>query len=203
MRVRRSAEAAREAILDAAERLLQEVGPDGIRLQAVAARIGVSHPALLHHFGSREALVEAVVDRAVARLEEDLLAVLSAPGDPDPVDLLARVSATLADRGHARLVAWLTLSGRASSSERSRANWARIVAATHQARLALVPGLRDRPQDELEEDTRFTVLLSAFALFGEALAGDVHYESAGVDAEARWRFRGWLGALLLDHLARG
>src|SRR5262245_19200587 len=121
MRVRRSAEAAREAILDAAEALLQEVGPDGIRLQAVAAAVGVSHPAVLHHFGSREGLVEAVVDRAVARLEEDLLTVLSARGSPDPVDLLARVSATLADRGHARLVAWLTLSGRASSSERSRA----------------------------------------------------------------------------------
>ena len=57
-RVRRTAEDARAAILDAAERRLGATGPGGIRLQEVAADVGVSHSTVLHHFGSREGLVE-------------------------------------------------------------------------------------------------------------------------------------------------
>jgi len=34
-------------------------------LQEIAADVGVSHSTILHHFGSREALVEAVVTRAL------------------------------------------------------------------------------------------------------------------------------------------
>ena len=51
-RVRRTAEAARAAILEAAEKRLAEAGPAGIRLQGVAADVGVSHPTVLHHFCS-------------------------------------------------------------------------------------------------------------------------------------------------------
>src|SRR6478736_553059 len=63
-RVRRDAETARAAILEATEKRLVHVGPSGIRLQEVAADAGVSHPTVLHHFGSREALVQAVIVRA-------------------------------------------------------------------------------------------------------------------------------------------
>src|SRR5471032_826992 len=35
-------------------------GPAGIRLQDVARAAGVSHPTILHHFGSREGLVRAL-----------------------------------------------------------------------------------------------------------------------------------------------
>ena len=57
---RRTAEETRAAILDAAERRLKASGPASIRLQDVAAEAGISHPAVLHHFGSREGLVQAV-----------------------------------------------------------------------------------------------------------------------------------------------
>ena len=56
-RVRRTAEEAKMMILDAAERRLRELGPAGIKLQELAADVGVSHPAILHHFGSRDRLV--------------------------------------------------------------------------------------------------------------------------------------------------
>ncbi|MGH7329781.1 MAG: TetR/AcrR family transcriptional regulator, partial [Polyangiaceae bacterium] len=56
-RRRLDAEAARKLILDATERRLVRVGPSGIRLQEVAKDAGVSHPTVLHHFGSRELLV--------------------------------------------------------------------------------------------------------------------------------------------------
>jgi len=59
----------RAAIMDAVEKRLQEVGPVGIRLQDVAADVGVSHPTVLHHFGSREELLRQIADRALATVE--------------------------------------------------------------------------------------------------------------------------------------
>src|SRR5450432_3158548 len=67
-RRRRTSDEARAAILDAAERRLVSSGPAGIRLQEVAADVGVSHPTVLHHFGSREALVREVCERRFAAI---------------------------------------------------------------------------------------------------------------------------------------
>ena len=54
-----------QAILDAAENLLQEGASASIA--AVAARAGVSRVTVYAHFSSREAVLEAVVERTVAR----------------------------------------------------------------------------------------------------------------------------------------
>src|SRR5688500_10622316 len=115
LRKRRTAEQARDEILDAAERRLRESGPDAIRLQEIAADVGISHPAVLHHCGSREGLVAAVTARAMSKLETDLLGVMlrgSETGEPpDPVDVTERVADAMSEKGHARLIAWLALSG--------------------------------------------------------------------------------------------
>src|SRR5256885_1887280 len=82
----------------------------GLRLQDVADDVGISHPAVLHHFGSREALVQAVVSRAIDKLQTDLFrGIASAPDDG--AGLFDRVFETLATRGQARLIGWLLLSG--------------------------------------------------------------------------------------------
>ncbi len=54
-----------EAILDAAERLLERRAQPSIA--AVAAEAGVSRVTVYAHFPTREALLEAVVERAVTR----------------------------------------------------------------------------------------------------------------------------------------
>ena len=53
-RRRLPADEAKTRILEAAQKRLTEGGPDAIRLQDLAADLGISHPAILHHFGSRE-----------------------------------------------------------------------------------------------------------------------------------------------------
>jgi TetR/AcrR family transcriptional regulator, mexCD-oprJ operon repressor len=62
---RATAERNVEAILDAAETLLQEGAATSIA--AVATRAGVSRVTVYAHFSTREAVLEAVVERAVAR----------------------------------------------------------------------------------------------------------------------------------------
>lgn len=193
-RKRRTAEEARRLILDAAERRLNEVGPAGIRLQEVAADVGVSHPAILHHFGSRRGLVDAVVDRAVKSLETELVQAFSAAvGEVRTTAILHRVFEVFADRGHARLLAWLLLSNEQGDEAPigSGGTLEKIAKAVHSL----------RPDDDTLEDTQFTVLLAAVALFGEALAGRVMRASAGIDdADASRRFREWFARILVSHV---
>src|SRR5262245_33472286 len=56
----------REALIDAAEQLLDAGGARAVTLRAVGARAGVSHNAPYKHFDSREALLAAVAARALA-----------------------------------------------------------------------------------------------------------------------------------------
>ena len=59
-RLRRTPEEARRLILETAQALIASTGPEGLRLQDIAAAAGISHPLILHHFGSREGLVRAL-----------------------------------------------------------------------------------------------------------------------------------------------
>jgi len=54
---------ARDAVLDAFESLLIEVGERAATLDAVARRAGVSKGGLLYHFPNKEALIEVLLDR--------------------------------------------------------------------------------------------------------------------------------------------
>ncbi|MDU0326372.1 TetR family transcriptional regulator [Microbacterium sp. KSW2-21] len=53
----------RRAILDAAVQAFSEVGYNGTSLRDVAARAGLSHTGLLHHFPDKPGLLEAALDR--------------------------------------------------------------------------------------------------------------------------------------------
>ena len=55
--------AKRAEILDAAQDLFGEVGYRGASLREIAARCGLTHPGLLHHFPTKEALLLAVLER--------------------------------------------------------------------------------------------------------------------------------------------
>lgn len=198
-RQRRTAEEARAAILDVAERQLVAVGPAALRLQQVAAEVGVSHSTVLHHFGSREALLSALVTRAIARLHADLVEAISrAPQGKDQVAaLLDRVSAALDEGGHGRALAWLALSGLAPDPGLSLREVAHAAhALRHHRRGARTPPF---------EDTLFSVFLAAFALFAQSVAGPNLARSAGFsdDTRSAERFRGWLAQLLVEHLQHG
>jgi AcrR family transcriptional regulator len=54
--------AKREEILQAAIGLFAETGYHGASLREIAGRVGISHPGLLHHFPTKAALLEAVLE---------------------------------------------------------------------------------------------------------------------------------------------
>ncbi|WP_034610765.1 TetR/AcrR family transcriptional regulator [Cellulomonas sp. URHD0024] len=106
--------ATREEILDSAMQLFGEVGYNTASLREVSARVGISHPGLLHHFPSKAALLEAVLVRRDeidgAALQADLDAGM------DFFDALVRIVERNAARpGIVELFA--TLSAEATSAE--------------------------------------------------------------------------------------
>jgi AcrR family transcriptional regulator len=62
----------RSRILTAARAIHKQAGDDGLSMRRIAARLGVTAPAIYHHFRNRDAILEAVsaegFDRLVARL---------------------------------------------------------------------------------------------------------------------------------------
>jgi AcrR family transcriptional regulator len=197
-RQRRTAEEARAAILDAAERVLVDEGPGAIRLQQVAEMVGVSHPTVLHHFGTREALVEAVVQRALAALQHDVIAAIQrAPeGEDDVAALLDRVFAALATGGHGRALAWCALSGLTSSHQ--DLGLRKVAEASHALR-SHRRGAKTPPF----EDTLFTMILALSALFAQSVAWPIMSRGAGLGEGGEARFRKWLARVLIAHLQQG
>ncbi|WP_347109936.1 TetR/AcrR family transcriptional regulator [Paenarthrobacter sp. S56] len=70
---------ARDAVLDAFESLLIEVGERAATLDAVAKRAGVSKGGLLYHFPNKESLISALLERLDQLAEEDIERMQAAP----------------------------------------------------------------------------------------------------------------------------
>jgi AcrR family transcriptional regulator len=61
-----------EALLDATELVVSQRGVVGLTLEAVASAAGVSKGGLLHHFPSKDCLIEGVIHRTVDRWRRNL-----------------------------------------------------------------------------------------------------------------------------------
>jgi AcrR family transcriptional regulator len=175
-------------------------GPAGIRLQEVAADVGVSHPTVLHHFGSREALVRAVISRSLAEIDARIIAAIR-ESNGDGAQLAAicdGVFEAITAGGHGRVVMWLALEGHRIAGEDVRL--ADVVDALHELRRAR---LRRKGRPPSREDTGYLVVLTTLALLGSTVVGPMLLENAGLahDEAAGARFRAWLARLLFKHLA--
>jgi len=92
LRLERGA-ATRERLIRAARLLFGERGYDATSIQLVLSRAGVARGALYHHFDSKEALFDAVLEEIVAEVAEQAAAAARAAGT-DPVANLRAASNT-------------------------------------------------------------------------------------------------------------
>ena len=188
-RVRRRPEEARALILDAAAARITVDGPAGLRLQDVARAAGVSHPTILHHFGSREGLVRALNQRSLEALRTSVLAQLDSaqPGG----DNIHRAFAAYRD-GVAQHLLWLIQSGEAQNPIGLKF-FDEIVDALHALRLKIAaPGTAPDIAD-----TRAVIHLTTIAAFGDAVIGARLRQLSGEKERAAGeRFENWFAALL-------
>lgn len=111
-RVRRSRSEAREAILDAAEAILREEGPEGVVVQKVAAAVGVTDAAVHYHFGNRVGLMEALLHHCGRKLAAEIAeAIATDGGPPDLAGVSRAMRRTYGDNGGGRMAMWLRLAG--------------------------------------------------------------------------------------------
>jgi AcrR family transcriptional regulator len=187
-RVRRRPEEARAQILDAADRIMAKgKGPASLRLQDVAKLAGISHPTILHHFGSREGLVRALNLRAVGRLTDTTMSGL--PGAESSMDSIAKTFAAYRD-GLAQRTVWL-LQSSDSPPERT-ALFDDVVEKFHQVRMQFaIPGAKPDIAD-----SRAVIHLATIAAFGDALIGARLRHAGAKEPAARQDFERWFGALL-------
>ena len=198
-RQRRTPEEARRLILEAAQALIVTTGPEGLRLQDIAAAAGISHPLILHHFGSREGLVRALTRQAVAELRDKLVAAM-ASSEYSVEEQLDRVFNAFRD-GLAQRLAWLATVDPGSGTEGNQLIMRDIADTLHARRVARAPPGVAITRD----DTDALIHLVATAAFGDALFGAQLHRSAGLPATSATDrgFRLWLAALIRAHSAQG
>lgn len=88
----RGRKSSREKILDAAAELVAEIGAGRLTLDAVAERAGLSKGGLLYNFPSKDALLQAMIQRMIDQVTESREA-LRAQMEPGP-NLEARLATT-------------------------------------------------------------------------------------------------------------
>ena len=184
-RTRRPAPEARAHIVSVAREQVLANGPAALRLKEVAEAAGVSHPTVLHHFGSREGLIRAVVDDAMSGLDDELEQILSTSTELDPSPIVDAMARVMTDGGYARLITWLALSSSDGSIPGGRVS--QVIEAVHGARLRLLPEGTPPPT---YEDSAFLSMLVTYAMVGEAIIGPGMRRNCGLDVpDARNEFR--------------
>jgi len=188
-----SPEQAQEVILDAAEEVIVAVGPAGLRISAVAKKAGMAHPNIIHHFGSREGLINALAQRVGQRSADRVTeaikrATQASPGDR--VDAMTHVLDTAYPGDEGKAAVWLHLSGAESSL---KSNMERIVQLSHSLRQTI-------DSDASLDNTNRLVMLITLALVGEVVSGQGVKGALGFgnSQNSRAHFRRWLTEILLN-----
>lgn len=192
-RIRRTAEDARTAILDAAQLRVAQEGPAGLRLQQVAADAGMSHPTVLHHFGSREGLLRAVSARTVETMRTAMLGAVASGFNTRLVPAVFEAFRG----GLAQQLIWLAQSEALRDADTGP--FEDLVEALYARRLVGAPPGR-KPE---RADTRNLVHLVVMAAFGDALIGPLFRNTRDADEERRrsQQFEDWLRLLIRSHIS--
>lgn len=112
----RDGEANRQALLDAAEKLFAEQGVEAVSIRAVNRAAGLAPAAVHYHYGSKDALLEAVLMREGSTVRqqivdgaEALLADQAAPTTRGLVEIVGQAYLDLLARKPVRGARWLTI----------------------------------------------------------------------------------------------
>jgi len=170
-RIRRKPEEARNTILDASENLLLEQGLAGLKLAKVAQVVGISHPGVLHHFGSAEGLLEAVHQRISLKLRSDIITSLEDPEATTIDERLSKLLAELSEPRTGQLIACLVAAGLDPFPAAADGSVKHVI--------ELVQEGVSNPEMSYEE-IAFTVQLTMLSMLGDAILGQSVRSRMGV-----------------------
>ena len=79
--------AVKDAILAAAADLFHSQGFAATSMQAIAEAVGLSRPALYHHFESKQDIVSALVEEVTVRITQEAARIAESASDSDPMEV--------------------------------------------------------------------------------------------------------------------
>lgn len=197
-RSRLTAEEAQKCILDAAELIVTEGGPEAMRLQEVAdaAQVGVSN--VLYHFGSRAGLLEAVFQRAALRFRKTAVSLMQDPdigfGASGGRERLVRIFDLVADPARARIFGAVIAAGGDPFPDAFEGGLRTVGKSIHAGRENWFKSRAPL------RDTLYLLELGVLAMFGELVVGDLVRKRLGLPTSARERrrFRSWVADRLIS-----
>jgi AcrR family transcriptional regulator len=198
-RIRRSPEAARDAVLGAARERLLTYGVDGLKIADVARDAGMSHATLLHHFGSSDAMRRALIERMAGELLNEFIGLIGA-GEPSPArlgELFRRLFKGLSDSRHAQLFAWFALTALDQPDE--------VINAATETRPLVEALLEQMTRQAVATKTppRYIALLVVAAAIGLGVAGPWLQQVRLLEGDSDvGDFAQWFAEFLLAHRAK-
>jgi AcrR family transcriptional regulator len=202
-RTRRSPDEARRLILEAAEKRLAAGGPDAVRVQHVAADLGITDAAIYHHFENREGLLDALARFGARNLKQAMEEVIARfDGDREDIDAVATLALeTFERRGYARLVLWLSMAG--IPSDRGSGMFDSLGLAFERRMLAAGPSGASKATTRRE--ARFLAALLVLVVGAEPLFGSFSRRSLGLSGSraSALEFRRWFIGALQSLLTKG
>lgn len=179
---RRSAEESRKVILEAAHTLLLDDGPDAVKIARIAKQASISHPLILHHFGSTEGLILALQEKIAREIRQNLLDSLH--NLPLETGLLQAFSALSSPR-LARSMAWLIARGQSPFPPEEEQG------------LRMIQNLLHQKTGRDKADLGHMILLILFTMYGEGMFGSDLRKRLGVSdtSENKLAFQHWLLSL--------
>jgi len=171
-------------LLDAAERLVGERGVEGVSLRAINAAAGSNVAAAHYHFGSKAALVRAVLDRRMSRLaldRRDRLGAIEHEVAPHPAAVATVIVRPLFEFGQTRegagYVRFLAALGRGGDE------WLAVVDEAFRPQWELLAPVLTRALPGLDEPRRALRLKIASDAMLQMLAQPDRY-AGELDADA-------------------
>jgi AcrR family transcriptional regulator len=188
--------ASRERILDTAVELFAERGYAATPVDLLCRRAGTTPTALYWHFGSKEGLLAAALDRVAGTWIESIQKSVYLVGDPlERLDrAIAGLRALVEEHPHLLRLMLLVMLERGDSDPEARATLQRIFA---RARAALAAGVEDALGPVRDADMVAHVAISL--LEGAALRRQI--EPADTDLDRIFRFARRTLALLIGDRA--
>ncbi len=172
-RVRRNPDDAKALILDAAEKVFSEKGPDAAGLKDVAMKAGISHALITYYFGTYDQLVIAVLERRANRGKE-MAAALVQHSPPGPEAVMQFFIGYLTDPLQVRLITWALLTGKDDA----------LIPLSHGALKPIMEGIGQRRRAQLgrkidAKQLELDITVALAAGFGFALGRELFGRALG------------------------
>ena len=178
----------REQLLEAAARLFAERGFPAVGIDDIGAAVGISGPGVYRHFASKQALLEALCDQAMAQMLTGAQELSQRDDDPqDALEALVDLHVRFAVQERALIGVWVREAR--SLSDEVRRSLRQRMRSYEQAWTQVVQALRD----DLDPDEVATVVAVTLAMLNGTAFTSV---SAPRDVLTRTLRRMALAALL-------